>query len=133
MNPRYPEVADRAGHRCEYCRAPEAIFNFSFEVEHIVPPNRGGTSEGENLALACRACNLHKRDFLVAIDPQTNDRVPVFHPRSEVWEEHFVFDAQSGAIEGRTSIGRGTVELLRMNSPVQRSARVQWQKLGLFP
>ena len=37
MNPRYAPVAERAGHRCEYCRAPEAIFNFPFEVEHIVP------------------------------------------------------------------------------------------------
>lgn len=31
MNPLYPAVADRAGHRSEYCRAPEAVFNFAFE------------------------------------------------------------------------------------------------------
>ena len=37
MNPNYPFVAERACHRCEYCHAPEAIFNFPFEVEHIVP------------------------------------------------------------------------------------------------
>jgi hypothetical protein len=42
MNPRYPLVAKRAGHHCEYCRAPEALFNLSFEVEHVVPPRRGG-------------------------------------------------------------------------------------------
>jgi hypothetical protein len=36
MNPQYAEVARRAGHRCEYCRAPEIIFNFPFEVEQIV-------------------------------------------------------------------------------------------------
>jgi hypothetical protein len=35
MNPHYRVVAQRAGHRCEYCRAPEAVFNFPFEVEHI--------------------------------------------------------------------------------------------------
>lgn len=28
MNPRYPAVAQRAAHRCEYCLAPEAVFNF---------------------------------------------------------------------------------------------------------
>ena len=37
MNPHYPEVALRAGHRCEYCYAPEAVFNLPLEVEHIVP------------------------------------------------------------------------------------------------
>jgi molybdenum cofactor biosynthesis enzyme MoaA len=28
MNPYYNLVADRANHRCEYCHAPELIFNF---------------------------------------------------------------------------------------------------------
>lgn len=37
MNPRYGQVAFRAEHRCEYCHAPEAVFNFPFEVEHITP------------------------------------------------------------------------------------------------
>jgi hypothetical protein len=34
MNPLYARVAARAGDRCEYCHAPEAVFNFPFEVEH---------------------------------------------------------------------------------------------------
>ncbi|PZV17903.1 MAG: hypothetical protein DCF21_08980 [Leptolyngbya sp.] len=54
MNLRYNSVASRAGHRCEYCRAPELVFNFSFEVEHIVLLAKGGTSQDDNLALACR-------------------------------------------------------------------------------
>lgn len=33
MNPHYHAVGTRAEHRCEYCHAPEAIFNFPFEVE----------------------------------------------------------------------------------------------------
>ena len=37
MNPHYPEVSHRAAHRCEYCHAPEAIFNFPFEVEYVIP------------------------------------------------------------------------------------------------
>jgi hypothetical protein len=55
LNPLYPQIAERAEHRCEYCRAPEAIFNFPFEVEHILPSTRGGVDEPFNLALACRA------------------------------------------------------------------------------
>jgi len=35
MNSFYTLVADRAAHRCEYCHAPELVFNFPFEVEHI--------------------------------------------------------------------------------------------------
>jgi hypothetical protein len=37
MNPFYTLVADRAAHQCEYCHAPELVFNFPFEVEHIIP------------------------------------------------------------------------------------------------
>lgn len=33
MNPQYAAVAERALHRCEYCHAPEVIFNFAFEDE----------------------------------------------------------------------------------------------------
>lgn len=40
MNSRYALVSARAGHRCEYCHAPEAIFNFPFEVEHALPPGQ---------------------------------------------------------------------------------------------
>ena len=58
MNPAYPVVSERAEHRCEYCRAPELVFNFPFEVEHIVPVCRGGANTDANLALACRSCNL---------------------------------------------------------------------------
>ena len=35
MNPLYFLVAERAYHRCEYCHAPESIFNAVLEVEHI--------------------------------------------------------------------------------------------------
>jgi 5-methylcytosine-specific restriction endonuclease McrA len=85
MNPRFALVAKRAAHRCEYCRAPEAIFNCPFEVEHIVPTARRGADRESNWALSCRACNLHKSDCLEAIDPQTRALVPLFHPRHHRW------------------------------------------------
>ncbi len=47
MNPHYTQVALMAGHRCEYCHAPEAVFNlplFMVLAVMIVPatdyPNR---------------------------------------------------------------------------------------------
>lgn len=48
MNAHYPEVALRADHRCEYCHAPEAVFHFAFEVEHIAPDSRGGIDNEGN-------------------------------------------------------------------------------------
>ena len=54
MNRHYAGVAERAGHRCEYYHAPEAVFNLPFEVEHIVPTSRDGPDEESNQALALR-------------------------------------------------------------------------------
>jgi 5-methylcytosine-specific restriction endonuclease McrA len=60
MNPFYAAAAQRANHRCEYCHAPELVFNFPFEVEHVIPLARKGANDETNLALACCSCNLRK-------------------------------------------------------------------------
>jgi len=133
MNSRYAQVAERAGHRCEYCHAPEAIFNFPFEVEHIVPPGRGGSQNDANLALSCRSCNLFKTDRLDVIDPHTGQTVLLFSPRRDQWEEHFRIDGPGAMVSGLTPVGRATVELLQMNSVAQLTARKQWMRLNLYP
>lgn len=132
MNSRYAHVAERAGHRCEYCRAPEAIFNFPFEVEHIVPPGHGGSENDTNLALSCRSCNLFKTDRLNVIDRLTGKTVPLFDPRGHLWEEHFQVDKPSAMLSGLTEIGRATIEQLQMNSVSQVTARKQWLRLTLY-
>jgi hypothetical protein len=131
MNPRYDEVAARAGHRCEYCKAPEVLFNIRFEVEHIIPPGEGGSDDLENLALACRSCNLFKRDCIQHLDPVSSEIAALFHPRTDSWNEHFRISAE-GAIEGLTATGRATVSLLAINGPSQIAARVLWLRMGLF-
>ncbi len=133
MNPHYPLVSQRSGHRCEYCRAPEAIFNFPFEVEHIIPVSRQGPDDESNLALACRACNLHKTNHLVGTDDVTQSEVRLFHPRQDSWAEHFQVERETGAIQGLTPVGRVTVARLQMNAVAQLAARGQWVSLGLFP
>jgi hypothetical protein len=133
MNPHYAQVAERASHRCEYCQAPEAVFNFPFEVEHIVALGRGGSDEEGNWALSCRAGNLHKSDCIEAIDPQTRALAQLFHPRRQQWEVHFAVDERTGALTGLTPSGRATVERLQMNRPAQLAARMQWMRLRLFP
>ncbi len=133
MNPHYPLVSHRAGHRCEYCHAPEAIFNFPFEVEHAIPVSKKGVDDESNLALACRACNLHKADHVTGPDQSTEGEVRLFHPRQDAWQEHFQVDRETGSIHGLTPTGRATVARLQMNTAVQLTARKQWMRLGLFP
>jgi hypothetical protein len=133
MNPHYTEVALRAGRRCEYCHAPEAVFNLSLEVEHIIPVSRGGEDSLSNYALACRACNLYKASHITGNDPVDQETVRLFHPRTDQWEDHFRVTSESGEIQGLTPIGRATVVRLGINSMAQVSARQQWMRLGLFP
>ena len=133
MNPHYPVVSQRAGRRCEYCRAPEVIFNFPFEVEHIIPVSRQGADDPANLALACRACNLRKADHQSGTDEDTGSEVRLFHPRHDSWADHFQTDRETGAIQALTPIGRATIMRLQMNAVLQQTARKQWMLLGLFP
>jgi hypothetical protein len=126
-------VAERAGHRCEYCHAPEVIFNVPFEVDHIVPLAKGGIDEPTNWALACRACNLRKSDTVDGIDPLTSQRAPLFNPWEHHWEDHFEIHREPPfRLAGKTPAGRATVERLQMNTSLQIAARAQWVTLGLF-
>src|SRR6266478_1998979 len=119
MNPHYSQVAERAAHRCEYCQAPEAIFNFPFEVEHVVPPGRRGADDDSNQALSCRCCNLFKSNRLDGVDPKTRKIVALFNPRLDIWEEHFTVDQRTGRLIGLTSAGRTTIDRLQMNRSTQ--------------
>lgn len=123
MNPNYPIVAQRARHQCEYCHAPEVIFNVAFEVEHIIPISKGGLDELQNLALACR-CNLRKLDYLDGFDLVDRQQIRLFNPRTDIWYEHFTVQPEAPfLLEGKTSIGRATVERLQMNAFLQLRAR----------
>jgi len=133
MNPFYPLVALRARHRCEYCHAPESVFNFPFEIEHIIPLAVGGADDETNLALACRSCNIYKGSSLDGVDRLSGESVPLFHPREQEWEKHFQVELETGEILALTPMARVTVHRLRMNSPAQFLARSSWIRLGLFP
>ncbi|HEX8072909.1 MAG TPA: HNH endonuclease signature motif containing protein [Pyrinomonadaceae bacterium] len=132
MNPHYPLVSARARHACEYCHAPEVVFNLPFEVEHITPQARGGGSAEDNLALACRSCNLYKSDHVSAVDEQTQREVSLFNPRRDAWREHFSIIVETGEMTGLTPCGRATVARLRFNGKAQTEARQVWLRLGLM-
>jgi len=89
--------------------------SISFHVEHIIPKQHGDTDDPANLCLACPECNLSKGPNLTAIDGETGDIVPLFHPRNDAWPDHFFF--RGVEVVGITPTGRATVELLKMNVP----------------
>jgi len=103
----------------------------TFHVDHLVPLSLGGTSDVENLAWFCPSCNLHKSNRLVAIDPETEELVPLFNPRMEGWSEHFRFDGYE--IAAMTATGRATIAALALNHPRRIRIRLAEEKFGLFP
>lgn len=134
MNLHYSFVAERAAHRCEYCRAPEIIFNVPFEVDHIIPLCKGGEEGPRNYALARRACNLWKSDAITAVDPESQETIPLFNPRMQEWQTHFEIQPNPPfKLIGKTPAGRATIIQLRINAPLQLIARSQWVLLGIFP
>ena len=117
-------VEARAQDRCEYCRRyMEVIGDIFFEIEHIMPSSRGGSTVADNLALSCRRCNSLKGAATEAVDPETGQRVRLFHPRLDQWSEHFQRSDDLLQILGISSIGRATVARLQFNH--EREQRVR--------
>lgn len=108
-------VRQRADNRCEYCLLRQEHCDLTHHVEHILSKQHGGTDTADNLALACHRCNLRKGPNLTGIDPETGRLAPLFHPRRDRWGEHFLL--QGVRIEGRTNVGRATVQVLGINDP----------------
>lgn len=117
-------VIERADERCEYCRQPQSLSLFSFEMEHIIAKKHDGSTTAENLALACPHCNGFKGSDLGSIDPETGVLTPFYHPRLQHWLEHFRFE--QGEIIPVTAEGRVTVKVLRFNLPERIEERSLW-------
>jgi hypothetical protein len=125
------EVWRRARFRCEYCLMPQQFDILTFQVDHIIAQKHHGKDESGNLALACFACNNHKGPNIAGIDSQTGDVTPLFHPRRDRWEDHFVWDG--GVLHGRTAAGRATVDVLAINLTYRVQLREMLMAEGVFP
>lgn len=108
-------VQARARDLCEYCMSPAQFATQSFTVEHIEPRDSGGETALDNLAWACFGCNGHKHTATHGIDAETGTRVPLFHPRQHRWSDHLAWSEDFSRIEGKTPIGRVTIEVLHLN------------------
>jgi hypothetical protein len=104
------------------------------EIEHIIPLSKGGSSDEFNLWLACPLCNRYKGDKTIAIDPETGQTAPLFHPRIQVWVEHFCWSKDGLQIIGQTPTGRATVAALRLSDdPDALQVRGYWVLAGWHP
>jgi HNH endonuclease len=130
---RRTEVVTRAGHRCEYCHLPTTGQVATFPIDHIIPRSEGGSNDPDNLALCCPHCNAHKWIAVDGIDPTTGLTARLFHPRRDVWADHFEWsDAHFGKLVGRTPVGRATVASLRINDEGMIAVRLLLADLGLL-
>jgi 5-methylcytosine-specific restriction endonuclease McrA len=68
----------RDDHRCQYCG------DRADSIDHVMPRSRGGQHTWENVAAACRPCNLGKRD---RTPEEAGMRLtnPCRAPRSSAW------------------------------------------------
>jgi hypothetical protein len=127
------QVAERAGHRCEYCQSNELFTGGPFHVEHVMPTARGGATELDNLAYACARCNLQKGLRIYTVDPVSRRSAPLFNPRQHRWSLHFHWSDDGTRVIGRTRTGRGTVVALKINHPLIVQARSLWVSCGIHP
>jgi hypothetical protein len=65
--------------------------------------------------------------------------VPLFNPRQQIWQEHFIWENNGILIQGITAIGRATcirLDLNDMRYPEEdsiRGTRCFWIKTGQHP
>lgn len=126
-------IAERAKYRCEYCQVIKAYSPSPFDIEHIKALSLGGLSILKNLAYACHGCNLCKSNKAEAIDPISNEKVPLFHPRQQNWSDHFYWNEDKIKVIGKTAIGRATIMALQLNRIELLNLRTVLKMIGEHP
>jgi hypothetical protein len=105
----------RAENRCEYCHLDQADTCLPHEVDHIRARKHRGQTTAENLSFACAYCNAAKGPNVAGHDPSSDELVPLFNPRVDLWDEHFRW--RNSVLVGKNAVGRATIEVLRINAP----------------
>ncbi len=123
----------QAKNRCGYCQSQQRLIPIPFEVEHIHPTGKGGTDDESNLWLSCRLCNAFKGMQTDWTDLVTGDLVTLFNPRDQVWLDHFQWDASGTQINGKTAVGRATIQALQLNHQLHLEPRRLWVSVGWHP
>lgn len=124
------QIQRQAAGRCEYCLIHEDDSYAAHQIDHILVRKHGGATTPSNLAYACTLCNRYKGSDVAALDPDTQEIVPLFHPRRQQWKAHF--SLQGAMIVPLSGIGRATVALLRINSTERLLERQELIEAGRY-
>ena len=74
---------------------------------------------------ACEYCRIpYNGPNITTIDFETGAVTALFHPRTDLWSDHFAI--RDGHIVGLTPTGRATARLLNMNAPRRVELRREW-------
>ena len=84
----------------------------------------------DNLALSCMHCNRRKGPNIAGKDPVTGEIIHLFHPRMDIWGDHFEWNGPD--LVGRTKIGSATIQVLAINDPAFRAVRVALRDEGIW-
>jgi len=68
-------IKQRVKDWCEYCLSQAKFSPDPFSIEHITPRSKGGSSDLDNLAIACQGYNNFKYSHIEALDPITGESV----------------------------------------------------------
>ena len=115
----------QAGYKCEYCR--RLLTGIEYQVDHIWPESRRGTSIKANLAISCQRCNKNKSNHVEWIDPVKGSSYPLFNPRTMEWNTHF--RPLHNEVIGTTEIGRATAALLFRSTSQYLPPDLEWDKI----
>jgi hypothetical protein len=124
-------VRERAKDRCQHCKIPTYLSEFTCALDHIVAQQHGGETTSEKLSLSCPHDNSHKGPDIAGIDPVTRTFITLFNPRRHKWQRHVRRDGPY--LFGRTAIRRTTDVVLAMNDPDVIWVRRSLIEEGLFP
>ncbi len=124
-------VFERAKARCEYCLFPQYISAHKHEPDHIIPKQHDGETHPDNLALACIRCNRYKGYNVGSFDPETGQLTPFYHPRTQIWSEHF--QLEGAIIRPLTPQGRVTAKMLHFNDADRVEERERLIAVKLYP
>ena len=127
------EVRKRAAGLCEYCHTIEAWQYVPFTIDHVTLVSLGGKNTSENLALACFHCNSKKSSATEALDSETGESVPLYHPRRDKWNTHFIWSQDGLRLIALSATGRATLDKLKLNRERVLRIRAEDKRVGRHP
>ena len=80
------------------------------------------------------ACVMAIKEFKPQhVYQKTAKTTRLFNPRHQKWSQHFQWRSNGTQIEGKTAIGRATVNALQLNNFIAVTVRSQWVQAGWHP